>query len=239
MVNTKLGRLPRATRFGEIWHMDFFTMENAISGKQGNYFLVAKDDFTHYINIFHVHNTSGSVVAESIAQIISTFGKPNMIMFDGGSHFTNRVVSKLCKDMHMTQRFSIPYVHRSHGKVERANQSILKACKAIMSELRILKSEWFKLKDVIQSVINNTPIRDVGKTPIEIVFGKRDTSVLDYLGNNKVEAVSELDIDQWKTEHVKLIAEFKKDLDDIHESISIGNNREELEQNIHLSLIHI
>lgn len=156
-----------------------------------------------------------------------------MIMFDGGSHFKNKVIDDLCKDMNMKQRFSIPYVHRSHGKVERANQSILKACKTIMSELRIIKEDWLKLKDVIKYIINNTPIKSIGKSPMEILFGKTEDTVLTYIGNKKQLIAEDVDILSWNDKYNKLVQEFIKDLEDLHNSISTGLDVEELQQNIH------
>ena len=233
MVNVKLGKLPKAVRFGEIWHLDFFTMENAKPGKQGRYFLVAKDDFTHYVDIFDVNNTSGLVVATSIAHIISSFGKPDMIMFDGGSHFNNNMIENLCKNLNMKQRFSIPYVHRSHGKVERANQAILKACKAIMSELRIIKEDWLRLKEVVKHIINNTPIKLIGKSPMELLFGRKDDSILTYIGNKHQSNIEDIDKLSWNDKYKELIQEFVKDLEDLHNSISTGFDRDELQQNLH------
>lgn len=233
MVNVKLGKLPKATRFGEIWHLDFFTMESAKPSKQGRYFLVAKDDFTHYVEIFDVNTTSGTVVAKSIAHIISSFGKPDMIMFDGGSHFNNKVIDNLCKSMNMKQRFSIPYVHRSHGKVERANQSILKACKTIMSELRIIKDDWLKLKDVIKYNINNTPIKSIGKSPMEILFGRNGDTILTYMSDKQQLIGEDIDVLSWNDKHKRLIEEFVKDLEDLHDSLSTGLDIEELQQNPH------
>lgn len=227
MVNMKIGRLPKATKFGEIWHMDFFTFD----AQSKRYFLVAKDDWSHLVEIFDTKTLGGSEVARALSHIMSTYGVPAMVMFDGGSHFVNKVVNELCQRYHMIQRFSMPYVHRSHGSVERANRSIVSIGKAILSETRIPTKEWYSLKDVIKSGINNTPISAIGKSPLQLLYGERENSLLHTIvGQSRID---ELDIQTWNAKYKILIDDFRRNLDELHATIGTSIARDEADVQVH------
>ena len=82
------------------------------------------------------------------------------IISDNGKEFSNKEVEHWIKEKGIRHKFSIPYYHKSNGRVERANRTLREALKKTSGPVRV------KLSKVVDNY-NNIRHRGVGMTPNE------------------------------------------------------------------------
>lgn len=169
-VNTTIGKLPRAFVPFQIWHLDIF--EFAKESDKFKYVLTMKDDFTHLIKFEPLIKADAISVAKALSNLWAFTGCPELVCMDCGTHFKNQIVNNLMTRHGVLTRFSMPYVHRSNGKVERVHGQLIRLWRSLKSELRWNEKDWIFAINLLQSILNSTPItRCDGKCPIEMLTG--------------------------------------------------------------------
>ena len=231
-INYKLGHQVKGTRPFQVLHLDFFTLGDEILDPNCKYLLTIKDSFTHLVKFYPSANASAETTAKALIDYCF-IGLPETIIMDSGTHFKTKLIDTLCKTYCINQRFTLPYVHHTHGTVERAQGQLLILCRKIKSELRLDNNNvnWSNIISSLTNVLNSTPISRLGKrSPIELVTGTAPittlTSYLDVSSNKE----KILNID-WHKKHFDLISNFSKELDDMHNDIrsSIANSLQDEE----------
>ena len=70
----------------------------------------------------------------------------------------------------MGRTLTLPYRPQSNGLVERANKEVGRHLRALLMEQRVSET-WSVALPMIQRVLNATPNRTIGTTPIRVMFG--------------------------------------------------------------------
>ena len=134
--------------------MDFFALNKT------NYLVIA-DYFSSFMEIFKVQSMTTKVVIEKIKDVCSRYGVPEQIVSDNGKSFISEEFKDFAKDFGFELITSSPKYPESNGKAE----SAVKMAKKIL----IKSSDWKKaLMDYHAS-----PIVAVGKSPAEMMYGRR------------------------------------------------------------------
>lgn len=134
------------------------------------YIITLIDDFTRYVEIIPMPDVSAVSAAKAILQVFGRYGMPKTIHSDQGTQYTAKLISEFCALLSVNQTFSIPYRPQSQGKVERANQEIMRHLRALLVG-SIKKESWSMYLPIVQRIINSTPCATTGFPPAKLLFG--------------------------------------------------------------------
>ena len=102
--------------------MDFIELSTC---QQYKYCLVIIDAFSKWVEIIPTKHPDAITVAKALCKrIIPTFGIPQIIRSDNGTHFVNDVVKKMSTCLKMDLKHHCSYHPQSAGLVERNNGTI-------------------------------------------------------------------------------------------------------------------
>lgn len=171
-------RSDRATKCREIIHTDVCgPMEHESIGRK-RYFLIFKDDYSGFRQIFFMKQKSE--VAEKLQifcnQVENLFGENiKELHSDCGKEFKNRDVECFLGSKGIKHTVSVPYTPQQNGVAERENRIIVEAARSMLySKSELPLSLWAEATNTAAFVINRTgPSKQPGQTPYELWYGKQ------------------------------------------------------------------
>ena len=139
----------------------------------GNYFLILVDANSRWIEVHLVNSTSTEATVKVLRQIFSTHGLPQQIVSDNGPSFTSHEFKEYMTTNGIRHSLTAPYHPRSNGLAERAVQTFKAAVKKMDGPLHIrIACFLFSYRITLQST--------TGRSPAELLFGRRLRSKLDF-----------------------------------------------------------
>ncbi|HVW99996.1 MAG TPA: DDE-type integrase/transposase/recombinase [Candidatus Babeliaceae bacterium] len=120
-------------------------------------------------------------VERLIEEWIFNYGTPNVILTDNGKAFVSSLVKQLYKTLDIEQVLSTPYNPQSHGLVERANQTIGKILRGLITAHNDSTKNWDKYINHVVFVMNTTINTTTGFSPYELVYGRKAAYPIDRL----------------------------------------------------------
>lgn len=152
-----IGHQIHGKRPNEVAHMDFLYLRDSTVGQK--YVLILGEDFSSFVWLFPFEIAISDSAAEAIASWIATIRCIDWIMTDKGAYFKNRLPHCLTNNQHIHYYFTTVYSPWYNGTVERVFREVLRACKALLSELWLALKDWPSVIDCIQSILNHAPLR--------------------------------------------------------------------------------
>lgn len=146
--------------------MDFIEL-NPCENKR--YCLVLIDPFSKWTEAVPVkHNDAETVAKILLERIIPTFGIPQRLYSDNGTHFVNQIIDRLARQFDIELKNHCAYHPQSAGLVERTNGTIKQKLKKVMEQTG---NNWMKCLPLVMFYMRITPNK-TGLTPFEVVHGR-------------------------------------------------------------------
>ena len=139
---------------------------------QGKRFLLTVDRFSNWPDLRQVNGATGLI--EAYRELFATFGVPRELSSDGGPEYAAKVFKQFLRTYDVRHRQSSAYHPQSNGRAE----VTVKSMKRLLSD-NIDQSGKLNTDAITRAMlqIRNTPERDSGLSPAQILFGRtlRDT----------------------------------------------------------------
>ncbi|XP_017479034.1 PREDICTED: uncharacterized protein K02A2.6-like [Rhagoletis zephyria] len=161
--------IPSTDQPWETLHIDF------AGPFQGNTFLVVVDAMSKWLEVKIVSNMSSMEVKHKLREIIATHGLPKRIISDNGTAFSSAELRDFYSENGIKFHTSAPYHPSSNGQAERMVQYLKKSLNLITHGDISTRLQRVLLKQ------HSTPHTTTGKTPAELLMGRRIRTLLDLL----------------------------------------------------------
>ena len=139
---------------------------------QGKRFLLTVDRFSNWPDLRQVNGATGLI--EAYLELFATFGVPRELSSDGGPEYVAKSFKQFLRTYDVRHRQSSAYHPQSNGRAE----VTVKTMKRLLSD-NIDQSGKLNTDAITRAMlqIRNTPERDSGLSPAQILFGRtlRDT----------------------------------------------------------------
>lgn len=138
--------------------------------KKLEYCLVYIDAFSKWVEIIPCAKPDAITVAKSLCKrILPTFGIPEIIRSDNGTHFVNQVIQKMAEQLKTDLKHHCAYHPLSAGLVERTNATVKNRLAKCIEETG---RPWPECADLVQLYMRITPAEGTEATPFEILYGR-------------------------------------------------------------------
>lgn len=153
---------------------------------EGEYLLVVIDCYSRFMEVIEMEGTTTSDVIRELSVIFSRFGIPLSLKADNAPQFSSECTEfrEFCEANGVKLLNTIPYWPQSNGEVERQNRSILKRLRIAQE----LGHDWRKELRLYLLTYHASKHPSTGKSPGEIMFGRRLRSKLPTLQNFQEDA---------------------------------------------------
>ncbi|ETV71271.1 hypothetical protein H257_13409 [Aphanomyces astaci] len=155
-----LSRWCSAPKPNELIHFDWLSMPMAKSGQKQ--VLVVKNDMSGFVQLFAAESADAAATAQCLMTWFTTFGCVDTWVSDGGSHFKNEVIEKVRKLVGAHHHITSAYSPWANGTVEVVNRLVLRAVKALLSEMKLNADEWPHVLPLVQAALNHQPADRLG-----------------------------------------------------------------------------
>lgn len=147
-----------------------------VKSKLGNtYILGIIDGYTKFIVLRPVRNTKSKTSIGVLRDVFSIFGAPKLLISDRGTSFTSNEFAEFAQQLEIKHIKNAVAMPRANGQIERYNRTILASLAALTHSHN--DKEWDVHLNTVQWSLNNTLNKGIGKTPSEVVFGKRTINI--------------------------------------------------------------
>jgi hypothetical protein len=104
------------------------------------------------------------------------------------------VVQRVQKELKAKQHFTTANCPWSNGTIESACKQVIRAFRAVLSELQMYADEWPEVVNMVQSVLNNSLSTRLNKrTPMQVFTGHAETTPLAVMLKDNVPVNAPLD----------------------------------------------
>ena len=223
-VPRPLGHALHATKPNRLLHFDFLYMTPG----EGNllYTLILKDDHSGYVWLVPTEAANAETAASALLRWFTTFGVVENWVSDRGSHFKNELVAQLREKLKVAHHFTLAYCPWSNGTVEVVCREVLRACRALLSELQLPHKCWPDVLPMIQSALNNATLPRLGNRCPQTAFtGLPQSNPICTLIKRNNGAVTVHSIEQVRMQQRASIADIQKALDEMHKEVAERTSR--------------
>ncbi|XP_064488490.1 uncharacterized protein K02A2.6-like [Ornithodoros turicata] len=141
----------------------------------GRNFLVGVDTYSRWPEVTQVSSLSATELIKHLRRMFATHGLPEVIVTDNGTSLASAEMREFTKLNGIQHVFTPVYHPASNGSAERMVQTV----KSGLSRLQ--RSDWECRLSRLLFSLRSTPSATTGKTPAEIMFGRRLRVRLDPL----------------------------------------------------------
>lgn len=168
----------KSDKCGEVIHTDVCEMDVKSLGG-AHYFLLLKDDFSHYRFVYFLRHKSE--VPDKIKSFVSlvetqTSYKIKILRSDNGREYVNAKLVKFLEEKGIKHVCTVPYTPEQNGSSERENRTLVEAARSMIYSQSETEQKLFLWAEAINTavhVINRTGTSTIkDKSPYELWYGK-------------------------------------------------------------------
>ncbi|ETV63994.1 hypothetical protein H257_19069 [Aphanomyces astaci] len=116
-----------------------------------------KDNMSGFVQQFAAESADSAATAQCLMTWFTTFGCVHTWVPDGGSHFKNEVTEKVRKWVGAHYHITTAYSPWANMTEEVVNRLVLRAVKALLSEMKLNADEWPHVLPLVQGALNHQP----------------------------------------------------------------------------------
>lgn len=174
----------------------------------GETLLVVVDYYSRYVEICEMHKITAKLTIEELGKIFCRYGVPITIRADNGPQFNAgcEEFKNFCEEFGIRAVNTIPYWPQQNGEVERQNRSILKRLRIAQE----LGQDWRSVLCQYILSYHATPHPTTGRSPSELLFGRRIRTKLPQLPHSSHTDEAVRDKDRFQKEKGRIAADSKR-----------------------------
>jgi transposase InsO family protein len=150
-----MGEALHASKPNEVILFDFLYIDKSVDDVK--YVLIVKDDYSNCVWLKQCKNAGAYSAAAVLIEWFAAFGVAQQWVSDQGSHFKNKLMMDIQKQLGTNHHFTTAYSPWASGTVETVCKQTIRAARAMLSEMHLAPQEWPCVLPAIQSVPNNSP----------------------------------------------------------------------------------
>ena len=144
---------------------------------EGKYWLVVIDAFSKWLEIKPMQVSTAAVTIKALREIFCRFGLPRVIVSDNGPQFIASEFKDFCTSNNITHIRATPYHPKTNGLAERA----VRTFKERYSATKMHRDDLDLTLQRFLISYRNTPHKSTGRSPAELLLGRRIRTKLDLL----------------------------------------------------------
>ncbi|XP_061105010.1 uncharacterized protein K02A2.6-like [Conger conger] len=144
----------------------------------GQMFMIMVDAHSKWIEAHIMSNITAPVTIDKLRQVFAIHGIPDSLVTDNGLTFTSELFSEFMQENGIHHARTAPFYPASNGLAERAVQTVKEGLKRMTGDSLSSRLSRFLFKYRL------TPQSTTGRTPAEMLLGRRPKSRLDLLRPN-------------------------------------------------------
>ncbi|XP_060542427.1 uncharacterized protein K02A2.6-like [Pantherophis guttatus] len=143
----------------------------------GQTFMVVVDAFSKWLEIKLMKATTTDTTIRELRQLFATHGLPDILVSDNGPQFTATQFEGYLAGLGIRHVLSAPFHPASNGQAERFVRSAKEAS-------RLSPGDWQERVDKFLIAQHSTPCTATGRSPAELLMGRKLRGILDRLNPN-------------------------------------------------------
>jgi len=187
-------------------------------GHSSQYLLVVIDYYSRYFECIPVKSTSAATTLKALDEVFQTHGIPQYLKSDSGPAFISEDFRKFCENLAIKHSRGTPKWPQGNGLVESSMKSIKKRLQIAVTTGKDWGSELHKYLFSYR----NTPHPATGKSPAELLFGRKLRTKLPMYDNDS--KLDDIQVRQHDAEYKAKVKEYTdRKRKAANSSISIGD----------------
>jgi hypothetical protein len=181
--------------------------------------LLLKDDLSGYLWLVPCRTADAAATVDALMRWFAVFGFVLLWISDRGNHLKNEVVRRVQKKLKAKHHFTTANCPLSNGTIESACKQVIRAFRAVLSELKMYADEWPEVVNMVQRFPNNSlSTRLNKKTPMQVFTGDAETTPLALKLKDNVPVNAPLDF--IKAQKFIEFEKMSKAMDEIHGQVA-------------------
>ncbi|XP_060548718.1 uncharacterized protein K02A2.6-like [Pantherophis guttatus] len=144
----------------------------------GQTFMVVVDAFSKWLEIKLMKATTTDATIRELRQLFATHGLPDILVSDNGPQFTATQFEGYLAGLGIRHVLSAPFHPASNGQAER----FVRSAKEALS--RLSPGDWQERVDKFLIAQHSTPCTATGRSPAELLMGRKLRGILNRLNPN-------------------------------------------------------
>lgn len=152
-------RIERSKNCGEVFHTDVCGPMQVTSIGGSQYFLLLKDDYSHYRFVYflrHKSEVTGKIISFIRFVQTQTEHKVKIIRSDNGTEYVNGELKQFFEKNGIQHQLTVPYTPEQNGSSERDNRTIVEAARTMIHSSNLCLSLWAEAVNSAVYVLNRT-----------------------------------------------------------------------------------
>lgn len=204
--------------------MDLVDLSRYSDANQGyKWIMTVIDCYSKYAFAIPLYTKTGEEVSKGFADIVKTFGAPEILHTDNGREFKNAHMTRLCSLYRIKQVHGAPRHPQSQGQIERFNQTLKKSLSKALydpSNPNTLDKKWTTILSEKLYEYNIVSHSATKKSPFELMFKRSGFNGFEI--NEENENIDEMDQQNIEEERPAFI--FDEGLVEILENVTSGED---------------